>query len=177
MRITLIPIKIKNNSLLEYIKKQLELIFNSEILIDNIEYDIQKNFNKSRNQYYSTEIISNVIPLTEKLEGKVVLLVNVDLFVPVFTYLFGEAQFKGKLSIVSTFRLYEEFYTGRTDDKLFYKRVFKEVLHELGHNFGLRHCEDWNCVMHASAGIEEVDVKGAYYCRKCEEVAKKNLIE
>lgn len=177
MRINIIPIKIKNNSLIEYIKKQLELIFNSEVLISNIEYDIQQNFNKSRNQYYSTEIISNFIPLTESLDYKVILLVNVDLFVPVFTYLFGEAQFNGKLSIVSTFRLYEEFYTGRTDDKLFYKRVLKEVLHELGHNFGLRHCENWNCVMHASAGIEEVDVKGAFYCKTCEAVVKKNLME
>lgn len=177
MRINIIPIKIKNNSLIEYIKKQLELIFNSEILINNIEYDLQRNFNKSRNQYYSTEIISNFIPLTENLNDKIVLLVNVDLFVPVFTYLFGEAQFNGKLSIVSTFRLYEEFYTGRTDDKLFYKRVFKEVLHELGHNFGLRHCENWNCVMHASAGIEEVDVKGAFYCKTCEAVVKKSMME
>lgn len=175
MRINLIPVQIKNNSLIDFVKKQLELIFNSEILINNIELDLKNFFNESRNQYYSTEIISTSIPLTEQLNGKVILLVNVDLFVPVFTYLFGEAQLNGKLSIVSTFRLYEEFYTGRTNDKLFYKRVLKEVLHELGHNFGLIHCENWNCVMHSSAGIEEVDVKGEFYCKKCEAVVRNNF--
>ena len=175
MRINLIPLQIKNSSLIDFIRKQLGLIFNSEILINDIDLDLQQFFNESRNQYYSTEIISTAIPLTESLEGKTLFLVDVDLFVPVFTYLFGEAQLNGKLSIVSTFRLYEEFYTGRTNDKLFYKRVLKEVLHELGHNFGLRHCEDWNCVMHSSAGIEEVDVKGEFYCKNCETVVNNNL--
>jgi archaemetzincin len=175
MRINLIPVEIKNHSLIEFIKKKLELIFNSEILIDDIDLNLTHFFNESRNQYYSTEIISSAIPLAEKLQGKVLLLVDVDLFVPVFTYLFGEAQLNGKLSIVSTFRLYEEFYTGRTDDKLFFQRVLKEVLHELGHNFGLIHCENWNCVMHSSAGIEEVDVKGEFYCKKCETSVNNSL--
>ncbi|MBU2491530.1 MAG: archaemetzincin family Zn-dependent metalloprotease [Bacteroidetes bacterium] len=176
MRINLIPIQIRNNSLIDYIKKNLELVFNSEVLIDNIELDLKKYFNESRNQYYSTEIIASSISLSDKLNGKVLLLVDVDLFVPVFTYLFGEAQLDGKISIVSTFRLYEEFYTGRTNDKLFYKRVLKEALHELGHNFGLIHCESWNCVMHASAGIEEVDVKGENFCGKCKSVITGKMI-
>ena len=175
MRINLIPVEIKNHSLIAFIRKKLVLIFNSEILIDDIDLDLSRFLNESRNQYYSTEIISSVIPLAEKLQGKVLLLVDVDLFVPVFTYLFGEAQLNGKLSIVSTFRLYEEFYTGRTNDKLFFNRVLKEVLHELGHNFGLIHCEDWNCVMHSSAGIEEVDIKGEFYCKKCEPVVNRHL--
>ena len=43
----------------------------------------------------------------------------------------------------------------------------KEVLHELGHCYGLIHCIDWDCVMHSSQGIEEVDIKGEFYCRNC----------
>ena len=175
MRINLVPVQIKNSSLIEFIRKQLELILNSEILINNVDIDLKKHFNESRKQYYSTEIITSSIPLTIDLQGKVLFLVDVDLFVPVFTYLFGEAQLNGKHSIVSIFRLYEEFYTGRTNDKLFYTRVLKEVLHELGHNFGLLHCESWDCVMHSSAGIEEVDVKGKFYCSKCESTVNKYL--
>jgi archaemetzincin len=47
------------------------------------------------------------------------------------------------------------------------ERIMKEILHELGHNFGLLHCRDWDCVMHASASIEQVDIKGSYYCDSC----------
>jgi archaemetzincin len=43
----------------------------------------------------------------------------------------------------------------------------KEILHELGHNFGLKHCHDWDCVMHSSTSIEEVDIKGDNYCKVC----------
>lgn len=93
----------------------------------------------------------------------------IDLYIPIFTFLFGEAQLRGKHSIVSLCRLHEEFYTGRTDMPLLFNRAMKEIYHELGHNFGLLHCENWECVMHASAGIEEVDIKGEFYCKKCME--------
>jgi archaemetzincin len=91
----------------------------------------------------------------------------VDIFVPALTFIFGEAQLNGKHSIVSVCRLHEEFYTSVTNNELLFERTIKEILHELGHNFGLRHCVDWNCVMHASHGIEEVDIKGNSYCRNC----------
>ena len=37
------------------------------------------------------------------------------------------------------------------------------------HNFGLKHCLNWDCVMHASLSIEEVDIKGNQYCKTCAE--------
>ena len=64
--------------------------------------------------------------------------------------------------------LHEEFYSEMTDENLLNERTMKEMLHELGHNFGLMHCSDWDCVMHSSTGIEEVDIKGNYYCKICE---------
>ena len=83
------------------------------------------------------------------------------------TFVFGEAQLNGKHSIVSICRFYEEFYSGKTNYNLLLKRVSKEVFHELGHNFGLKHCPNWDCVMHASLSIEEVDIKGDQYCKDC----------
>ena len=68
---------------------------------------------------------------------------------------------------VSVFRLHEEFYSGVTNNELLYERTIKEIYHELGHNFGLIHCQDWDCVMHSSNSIEEVDLKGDTYCKKC----------
>ena len=108
--------------------------------------------------------------LTEDINGKVLLLTEFDLYIPALTFVFGEAQLRGKHSIVSVCRLHEEFYLGKTDDQLLLKRSMKEVLHELGHNFGLLHCSNWDCVMHSSLGIEEVDIKGDSYCNDCKKL-------
>jgi len=90
---------------------------------------------------------------------------ELDIYVPVLTFLFGEAQLNGKLSLVSVCRLHEEFYSGTSDSGLLLERTLKESLHELGHNYGLIHCHDWDCVMHSSNSVEEVDIKDIIFAR------------
>ena len=46
-------------------------------------------------------------------------------------------------------------------------RLLKEAIHELGHTFGLRHCLNFDCVMHSSTYIEEFDFKTENFCKKC----------
>lgn len=168
MNINLIPIKFSNRVLLKNIAERLSLYFNSRIgLINDLNIDYGNAYYPERSQYYSTQIIADVIPLTSKLNGKVILLTEFDLFIPALTFVFGEAQLDGKHSIVSVCRLHEEFYTGETNDDLLLTRSLKEVLHELGHNYGLKHCMDWDCVMHSSPGIEEIDIKGKQFCKIC----------
>ena len=43
----------------------------------------------------------------------------------------------------------------------------KEVLHELGHTFGLVHCSDSTCAMSLATHIELVDAKAEQYCARC----------
>ena len=90
-----------------------------------------------------------------------------DLFVPVLTFVFGEAQLDGTCAVVSTARLTEEFYGLPSRADLLRERLVKEAAHELGHTFGLRHCADWRCVMSSSHGVERLDVKGAQFCGSC----------
>jgi archaemetzincin len=165
--ICIAPVRISNKELLQRIILELRKILLVEIKIVDLNLDLNKAYSHDRRQYYSTQIIADALSLTDPLKGKVVILVDFDLYIPVFTYVFGEAQLNGKHSIVSLCRLHEEFYTGRTDEELLFERAVKEILHELGHNFGLLHCSNWDCVMHASADIEEVDIKGKVYCRDC----------
>jgi len=73
----------------------------------------------------------------------------------------------GRAAIASLFRLRQELYGLPADSELLTARLVKEVAHELGHTFGLTHCPDWRCAMHASNTVEEVDLKGATYCRAC----------
>jgi archaemetzincin len=169
MRINVAPIRFANSELTKRVVETLGRLFRFPVDTAALELDLDAAFSKERNQYYSTKLIADALGKTGDLEGKVLMLVDFDLYVPVFTFLFGEAQLEGKHSIVSVCRLHEEFYTGKTDDEALFQRTMKEALHELGHNFGLVHCKDWNCVMHTSRGVEEIDVKGAYYCDRCAE--------
>jgi archaemetzincin len=97
-----------------------------------------------------------------------------DLFVPVLTFVFGEAQLDGNCAVVSTARLHEDFYgmPARTD--LLRERLVKEAAHELGHTFGLRHCADWRCVMASSHAVERLDVKTAEFCGACRKPVLQN---
>ncbi|MFA7418357.1 MAG: archaemetzincin family Zn-dependent metalloprotease [Melioribacteraceae bacterium] len=167
MDIFIAPLKFYSNLLLQNLVTELSKRFFSNIHVVEIKLNLDDFFSIDRRQYFSTQIIAEVINLTEKFNGKIILLTDVDIFVPALTFIFGEAQLNGKHSILSVCRLHEEFYSGISNEHLLLERTIKEVLHELGHNYGLRHCIDWDCVMHASHGIEEVDIKGNTYCRKC----------
>jgi archaemetzincin len=93
---------------------------------------------------------------------------GLDLFVPVLTFVFGQAQLKGPGALLSTFRLRNEFYGLPADPYLLLDRTIKEAVHELGHSFGLVHCHDPACVMSSSTYVEEVDLKSDWYCSECE---------
>ena len=167
MDIFLAPLKFYSTLLLQNLITELSKRFSSNINVIDLNINLDDFYSIDRKQYYSTQIIAEAINLTDKYNGKVILLTDVDIFVPVLTFIFGEAQLNGKHSLLSVCRLHEEFYSGTSNDQLLLERTIKEALHELGHCFGLRHCIDWDCVMHSSPGIEEVDIKGGTYCKNC----------
>ena len=122
-----------------------------------------------RNQYYSTAILQAMQPLAQP-GARLLAVTSVDLYVPVLTFVFGEAQLSGACAVVSLHRLREEFYGLPARDDLLRERLLKEAVHELGHTFSLRHCDDWRCVMTSSHGVERLDVKGAEFCFLCARV-------
>jgi len=92
---------------------------------------------------------------------------GVDLFIPVLTFVFGEAQLGGRAAVVSTFRLRSEAYGLPPDPELLLARLTREVLHELGHTYGLVHCTDSACVMASTTYVEQIDLKGPSFCTGC----------
>jgi len=167
MDIFIAPLKFYSALLLQNLVTELSKRFSAKIHVIDLKINLDDFFSVEREQYFSTQIIAEAMKLTEAYKGKIVLLTDVDIFVPVLTFIFGEAQLNGKHAILSVCRLHEEFYSGISNKNLLLERTIKEVLHELGHCYGLRHCIDWDCVMHSSPGIEEVDIKGDTFCRKC----------
>jgi archaemetzincin len=119
-----------------------------------------------RNQYWSTAILKRLLEKSSD-EVHVLGVTGVDTFVPVLTFVFGEAQIGGRAALVSTYRLRNEFYGLPHDDRLLFERLAKEALHEVGHNLGLRHCANWQCVMTSSHAVERLDLKSDAFCAAC----------
>ena len=90
-----------------------------------------------------------------------------DLFIPVLTFVFGQAQLGGRVAVVSLARLRQEFYGLPPNREIFLERAHKEALHEAGHMFGLVHCADRTCAMSLATNIRQIDGKQAAFCAAC----------
>jgi len=124
-------------------------------------------FSENRLQYDAGAILRDLENRRFTACWKVIALVNVDLFIPIFTHVYGEARQNGKIALVSTFRLAQKKGgTSPPPDEIL-ERTAKVALHELGHLFNLEHCQDTKCLMHFSGHLAELDETPLYYCRYC----------
>jgi archaemetzincin len=123
-----------------------------------------------RNQYYSTKILREMLKEVPGDAFKLLGVTDKDLCIPILTYVFGEAQLGGTAAVVSLARLRQEYYGVAPDRPLLLSRLRKESLHELGHTFGLVHCDSRECVMYLSNTVVDVDSKGRSFCRACRTV-------
>ena len=89
-------------------------------------------------------------------------------------HLFGLTNLKNSCALISINRLRGSSFKKNKDNALFELRILKEAVHELGHTFGLRHCEN-DCVMNFSKSLEEVDKRPKEFCLLCEQELKKTL--
>ena len=129
--------------------------------------DLKPCFVPSREQHHATLVLAALLRHRPDATSKMLGVVAVDLFIPVLTFVFGQAQLDGPGAVVSTYRLRSEFYGLPTDEGVLVERAIKECIHELGHAFGLVHCGVYDCVMHASTTVDEVDLKRAEFCGRC----------
>lgn len=152
--------------LLEHVAATLARIFRAPCRIRPETVDVEFALDARRSQYHSTAILQR-LERTCDPDARILGVATRDLFVPVLTFVFGEAQLDGNCAVVSTARLRDEFYGLPAREDLLRLRLIKEAVHELGHTFGLRHCPDWRCVMTSSHAVERIDVKEADFCPKC----------
>jgi archaemetzincin len=126
-------------------------------------------FHPEREQYHSSEILSrmNFSVDAQSPERRLLGVTSLDLYIPILTFVFGEAQLGGSCAVVSTHRLRQEFYGLPEDPGLLGERLLKESLHEIGHMLALPHCEDYLCSMAPSHSVEWIDLKSPRFCRDC----------
>ena len=128
-----------------------------------------------RNQYHSSAIIEHLAGRNGTSGELLVGVTDVDLYIPILTFVFGEAQLGGDIAVVSYHRLTEEFYGLPRNEALLTERLIKEAIHEVGHTAGLTHCDDYECVMAASHAVEWLDLKGASLCESCRSAMEHGL--
>jgi archaemetzincin len=128
-------------------------------------------FHVERQQYHSSEILQRMQSYLTADTWRMLGIVAVDLYIPILTFVFGEAQMGGPCAVVSAHRLRPEFYGLPPNPELFRQRVIKEAVHELGHTLRLTHCDNYRCAMAPSHAVELIDVKETLLCPTCQAVA------
>ncbi len=173
-RIIISPIGPLDKGLYKPIIKGVKQIFGfkaeTKPLLDNVSFSLDPE----RGQHHSTVILEKLASLAPADSIKVIAITDVDLFIPILTYVYGEAQLGGKACIISILRL-KESMSGTNLQETLINRVVKEAIHELGHTFNLRHCKDNACIMHYCRGINDVDKKSDQLCRYCKVLLEDEL--
>ena len=146
---------------------QLEKAFGLQVQHAAPGFDCEIAFDGSRGQYNSRVLLGHLLQDTPPDATRVLGVAGVDLFIPVLTYVFGEAQLGGRAAIVSLHRLDEEMYGLPPNPKRLFQRLVTEAVHELGHTYNLVHCRNDRCVMASSTYVEEIDLKSDAFCAAC----------
>ena len=127
-------------------------------------------FDSARQQYRSDRLLSWLEQtLWPSNDIKLVALCNFDAYFGNYNFCFGHAIIGGSVAAVYLQRLLPHSSTDGNNRlrALFQNRLIKEVAHELGHTFELRHCSSNSCVMYKSKSINDTDNKNEKFCKIC----------
>jgi archaemetzincin len=160
----LVPVGAVPPALLRQVALRLEPVLGRPVAISGRPADIGPALDLIRRQYLASQVLEILATPTPSRGIKRIGVTHVDLFLPVFTHLYGYAQLGGGVGVVSTFRLHPEIGAA---PELLWERTAKEILHELGHTLGLVHCIAPWCAMHPSRWPEEIDLKDLACCPPC----------
>lgn len=160
------PLGTVSSTLTDEVASIVQRRFTTEIEIQS-KIDIPRDaYDTTRNQYDAEQLVGLVESAGKG--DKNLAITRADLFLEDRNYIFGLAKFDGDSGIVSINRLIQTKNGGSVDPKTARKRVRKEVVHELGHLMGYRHCRNDHCVMRLSSEVSQIDDKYDRFCRSCQ---------
>jgi archaemetzincin len=169
-KLKILPIGKIPGEILKLIADTLEKTYNLKVEISTSINLPKESYNPSRSQYLAEKILDF---MKKKFSGKNFAVANADIYAEGLNFIFGQAELNGGVGIVSIYRLNPKFYGLPFNKKLFFERIEKEAVHEVGHMLGLTHCENESCVMSFSNSIFEVDKKSKNLCEKCKKLILK----
>ena len=168
-QITLISFGYFEKDFLELIAEDVTREFLLPVKIKEGHLDLSEFHDFARRQYNGNRLLKEVDSKFVADSAKTIGLFAVDLFIPILTYIFGQAYLDGRSGIASLYRFSNERYGMKKSDEMMLERFRKEVIHELGHTFGLIHCHVPTCAMRSSTYVEDIDQKSTSLCYQCRE--------
>lgn len=170
------PMEQVEEALLATIEESLRHCFGVEVQRHSALGAPEYAWDGARRQYSAPLILRRLLTELESDGGadgssRLLAVTGRDLFIPMLSFVYGQAQLGGRAGVVSVARLRSEFYALAPDEELLKVRACKEALHEAGHLFGLVHCSDTSCVMALSTGVGQIDLKQPLLCAGCAALA------
>jgi archaemetzincin len=140
----------------EFVYEKLKLYYPATQLLSSIPLP-QSSYHKPRNRFRADSLIAFLKSRAGK--GQIIVgLTSKDVSTTKGRFndfgIFGLGFMNGPSCIISSFRL-------KNNDQL-----FKTVIHELGHNFGLPHCAQKTCFMRDAEGKNPLDEENGF-CNSC----------
>jgi len=164
--IVISPVGNIDPDIVERIGKEIKRVFHFPAVIAPVLSDVVFAYDENRDQYHSTKILDRLSERMPENALKLIAVVDVDLFIPILTHVFGEAKLGGRTCVISLHRLKEDLaFTAH--NPTYHYRIIKEAVHEFGHCFNLRHCRDHTCIMNYCRSIQDVDRRSDQLCRYC----------
>jgi len=161
-----ILIILKKNLKWFFIKYNIKVV----ILPDQLPV-LDSEYESNKRQYDALRVKKRLVThVKNKNYYRILGVMDVDIFSKFLNFVFGVADLPKNKSfggaLISVTRLREEFYRRTENVAQFEQRVLKEAIHELGHTFGLEHCENL-CVMRYSNSLDDTDRKPQDFCEIC----------
>jgi archaemetzincin len=156
---------------IDSVVKEISRFYNKQVIVLK-PIEIPKTFFDTVVKQYSADSILNLLSL---LQNDTLIEIVGLTYKPIFTIkdakhrpyydekIFGLGYQPGNSCVVSYFKFSTPYVT------IFNHRLKTVIIHEIGHNLGLGHCEDDKCIMSKNNGsVTNLDYySGNDYCAKC----------
>lgn len=160
------PLQFIDASILRYLEDSVEKFYPVEVVIAEKKNFPESFYYKPRSRYRADSTIKWLRNIKPDSARSIVGITNEDISVNKGVHkdygIMGLGYKPGPSCVVSTFRLRKTI----TSQKHFRQRLFKVVVHEMGHNFGLSHCSNETCIMVDAEGQMRLD-KEKELCERC----------
>ena len=160
------PLSFSDVITLQYLADSIEKFYPVKVSIALSKKFPQQTFYKPRNRYHADSTIKWLQQTKPDSARTIVGITNEDVSVNKGAHkdygVMGLGYMPGKSCVVSTFRLRKT----ATSNEHFQQRLFKVVVHEMGHNFRLDHCPNKTCIMVDAEGRMKLDEEKDF-CYDC----------
>jgi len=127
----------------------------------------EQAYHPARRQFNALAVLEHLRQTPVPDQTKVLGVMKADLFIPILTYVFGEAQLGNRCALVSLYRLQHMRDGSPAPLPLFFQRAAKLGVHELLHTFNIIHCDQEDCIMRFIQDLDAVDAQDLVLCRYC----------